>query len=248
MVLLVSVLMVSPVVATAAYYDSPLTADANTVALYHFDGSLADSGPLGLDLSGSGGWSYESGSSYEWLPNSDPAFVTSWFSGGFTGTLTPGISLPAATNWSIEGWIAVRPKDNGTMCIMAQNGGFALEHDNRNANRIRLYAGNGSWDGAITGAELFTTTSFNYNEWHHIKFQHTGTALQLIVDGVVEVDYAYTGPIGGGGALCLGGWNFGAGGYNGFFDDVRIQQNVVPEPTTLGLLALGCVGFLRRRK
>ncbi len=228
MVLLVAV-MILPVVSNAAYYDSPLTADDKTIALYHFDMSLEDSGPLGLDLQAIGGWTYESGVSLEWLPNSDPAFVTSWFSGGFTGNLTPGIALPPSKEFSVEMWTAVRtpnPYYTGFQPVVSQDGGLALGVDfsENGGKRMRLYAGNGTWDSTVTNAELFTTTTFEDNEWHHVKFVHTGTALELYVDGVKEIDYAYTEAVGGGNNLSLGAWNYGYPGFNGFIDEFRIQD------------------------
>jgi hypothetical protein len=113
-------------------------------------------------------------------------------------------------------------------------------------------------------------TNINVNpganqQWHHIAitFNHLTTDLTAYVDGIYAGTLDYTGTLKGSTAFYVGTYRSANGRFwNGLIDDVAVfnnivssadiayyaQGNAVPEPATVGLLALGGLLFARRRK
>jgi len=147
------------------------------------------------------------------------------------------------------------------------NDGFALElaTDSGKVGRVR-YAQRtgGSWS-----TQIYSDSAMNDGLWHQVIVTYDGTNYWMYVDGVKQADVR-SDTAGSSNALVDGKVLIGSYGVNatadkwiGGLDEIRIYDNaftdsdalaiynasrVIPEPTTMALLAVGGLAALRRRK
>ena len=135
-------------------------------------------------------------------------------------------------------------------------------------------ANNGDWlvagdfedVGASPNNNLVTgTTVIQDNQWYHAALTYDGANLRVYVDGTLEVTFGVTDlpelptaqPAALGAGLQSNG--SGRGHFQGYIDEARIYDEaltdqeiaalaVVPEPTSLALIAMGSAMMLRRRR
>lgn len=121
----------------------------------------------------------------------------------------------------------------GTHTFFAQAGrrgdGFA------GSFAMRMYAGGTVANGAVTGGTLLGTTNFDHttiatNSFTPISVSYTAAAGDPLLGQLLSVQFVRT------------------SGVQVNFDAVTYNDQVVPEPATLGLLALGGLLMQRRRK
>ena len=188
----------------------------------------------------------------------NPSFEDPFLSGGFSAVATlPGWSrsagdagvwvLPASGFFSINAAhgrqifysngpsVAQQVSDTlteGTHTFFAQAGrrgdSFAGSFS------MRMYAGGTVANGAVTGGTLLGTTIFNHttvsaNTFTPISVSYTAAAGDPLLGQLLSVEFVRT-----------------SGQMN--FDSVTFNNQVVPEPATLTLLALGALALRRNRR
>lgn len=136
----------------------------------------------------------------------------------------------------------------------AVNGAFKLSLD---AQGWAASAHNVSWIGTFRG----TPGSFNPNEWVHLSLIRQNGVATFYIDGVAQGNYAGVPQMNEGHlAVSPGARSF----FQGHLDEARIvtfdsddstlsilsglQTGVVPEPSSISLLLLGVLGFVRFRR
>ncbi|MDH3198951.1 MAG: LamG domain-containing protein [Candidatus Krumholzibacteria bacterium] len=163
-----------------------LSADANTVGLWHFN---EGSGQTVADASGNG-WDLTLGSNGT-AESIDPAWATSGRFGrglAFTASETdyvsgPGVAAFGNNQITVEFWIKTsstdvsNPAATGNICFTAQ-----LNSDGR------IQAGVG--DGSSSSGAALSTTAINDDQWHYVAVVYDGTensgSLYLYIDGSLE--------------------------------------------------------------
>ena len=112
-----------------------------------------------------------------------------------------------------------------------------------------------------TDATVTSTQAYEDNQWHFVVAQRRGDLAELWIDGVLDGTAFVSGSIFNTADLAIGSKDtFDDDFLNGSLDDVRIYEGslseqeiqalhaAIPEPATLGLLGLGALGLLRRRR
>ncbi len=206
---------------------SPFALDANTVALYHFDGDYQDASPNGFNLTVSGGVTLAS-DNLGWMAN--PGGQVARFTNigdTLTVTIPDSFVLPGsvATPFTIEAQIYPRVFRGYSVnqvpvvsLVQSYDTSFQLLDGKWNTPHVPT---------VIAGATTFVTAAqwqaaASMNSWHALKlvFDATGTA-SCYVDGVlvssVAAKFFYTRST---------PWTLTLGNFNGDIDEVRIS-NVV---------------------
>lgn len=150
--------------------------------------------------------------------------------------------------------------DDPRMDILSWNGAYtsAVRFDFNYNAKIGWQA----QDPAIVAGIDSTQTTWNADTWYHIVVTGDINQYKLYVDGVLNASVTGSGSFRYAQAgLTMGNRKEGSVGFSGAIDDVAvwnraltadevtyIHNNVVPEPTTLLLVALGSIAALRRKK
>lgn len=129
--------------------------------------------------------------------------------------------------------------------------------------------GLGMWDdpdGVIFAASmqgeryLSDPLSITFDEWYHYAFVKDDDWAGMYINGVLMASFTLSANASGSYTFGTGGfWDSGIGPWRGYLDEFRISDEAllpsqflnyaaVPEPGTLGLLALGAVALIWRRK
>lgn len=220
--------------------------DAATIALYHFNGSYADAGPRGLNLSASAGVSL-SADNTGWM--STPAGQVVRFSGA-NATLTaalpdaavlPGPSLGELT---LEARIFVRnyvAYGNANLPIIsvqqAWDAGIQVVDGKWNSPRAPT-VGAGT-NGTIVSAATWDA-SVSRNAWHALRITQSSAGLVTVaIDGQVIGSAGITQNIGR-----TGDWLLTLGNFDGDLDEVRISSVVRSDGGTAPVLPPAPTGLV----
>ena len=124
------------------------------------------------------------------------------------------------TQLSVESWIKV---DGSGYPIMMQSTEGSTSYrlrvyDNSNNDRFRFYA----YSGGLSTIVDFSDYE-NVGEWHHVVITYDGVALNLYIDGTMQVTTPFTDPIdsSSNGLLNLGN------GFGGQMDEIRIYPRAL---------------------
>ena len=211
------------VTVTAAPASDPnrYVVDANTVALYHFDGDLKDASPNGLHLSAQGGASVvtdDSGGQVlrtRNLGDQAVASIPDWRLMPNTGTLSP---------LTIEARIFPRAYKaysvgNYPIVSLAQDWDTRLGVLDRKWSAMRLPRVEGSRDVVLMD-EAAWGSRVTLNAWHLLKitFETNGRA-SVYVDGVLVGSQTVSMNVGR-----SGNWVLQLGNFDGDIDEVRVSN------------------------
>ena len=235
--------------ALAAFSVLPCTASASTIYQDNFSGSKTaalngavptiDNGPSGTTWTASGAWA-DSGYSSATTGRQN-AYLSFAPTSGQVYTLTAGLDVTGAAPGQADAnnWAAL-----GFMTTQSTTGGW----DTSGASPWVLSAYNASWGGAFAGPAMnamqgFTPTSGN-NTYSIVL--NTGSAAysyqvfltnSAVTNGKVGSGTFSTNPV-----IQAVGLENGLG--NVQVTDFSLTSAPVPEPATLGLMALGGLGLL----
>ena len=117
--------------------------------------------------------------------------------------------------------------ENASTCLFSYgstSSGTPLIYMGFSDNAVYFEAGSGNY-------KFVSTTTYNDNEWHMLKFVVTGTQIKIYIDenkefetnGIVDTDdsYFYLG--------CYGVYSSGGRGFNGYIDEVRVWNKALSE-------------------
>jgi hypothetical protein len=116
------------------------------------------------------------------------------------------------------------------------------------------------WYGTGAWTSVADTTTIPLNEWHHVQIRvdndipGESSHIEFWIDGVLSTahdDDEFEDDASKGYDLHINGPGGSKHPYNcfrGHLDEVRISNYYVPEPTTISLLAIAALAFLRRKK
>ncbi len=110
----------------------------------------------------------------------------------------------------------------GTIVAQRDVNGWALRFDGRNAGQEMEFIVTPGWQG--DGG--FGAAAFNKGEWHHIVGIVNNKDMQLYVDGELEKEQNYNGPMTTGGSETEIG-KAGDGGFVGIIDEVMIYSKAL---------------------
>ena len=259
-------------------FNNPFVVDANTMGLWHFDGVTGSNtaydatsnnndavldtgatmygyGPLNPDLS--------------WAVGKFDTATNSWINSTAdqnVGTFVVPQEIPGQGNsslfvdgdFSIEFWIKAYGTSGATWqdYILCKGTGsvYNLRYVD-NCISLGWYGIGVAWTGVAD------TTTIPLNEWHHVSLlvdNLTGAMgdeshIEFWIDGVLSTAFdaaAFQDDASQGYDLTISGAPGGHpyNGYSGKLDELRISNYVVPEPTTISLLVMAALAFLRRKK
>ena len=254
----VGMLLLPAGTATAAI-PMPYSTDANTVALYHFDGENPDDAGMLADSSGNG---------YNLTPNgvdplgssATPALLNAWDAeGAFEGTFVSGPTVAAGTDWTVETLLNTRsfvgavPGERRNYLVFDSGEQFGYRPD----GFFQMIIGGTSQSSIANQVAL--------EEWIHIAVTYDASSGEVTIfkNGTDISGGSSAAPVSEGlsGTFRLG---HNAGNFDQWFDEVRISNTirtfepfvisepatVIPEPATVMLLAAGglFVGTRNRRQ
>ena len=280
LIIMVTVMLASPVLATDWDWTTPYVADAGTKLLYHFDEgaglTVGDASSYGND---------GTVTAFTWINNPVPAVPVEFWDtlpaanasrpagfGSYGVGNAPGGSsvlqyvpadydmtgLELSGSVTIDFWLAANPDVvyTGEGCFFwANNAEFSVWGDFSSGTGFQLQLRQQSHGIVVTDPN----TVIPYGEWNHGRIiidedtlaGSSETIVSFYVNGVFSSSFvtpAYTGsyPLTTGFrtmSLQLHGGSF----WHGALDEFRIQSGVIPEPTTISLLAIAALAFLKRK-
>ena len=110
----------------------------------------------------------------------------------------------------------------GTIVAQRDINGWALRFDGRNAGQEMEFIVQPGWQG--DGG--FGAAAFAKGDWHHLVGVVAGKEMFLYVDGELEKDQTYNGPMATGGSETEIG-HAGDGGFVGIIDEVLIYNKAL---------------------
>jgi len=171
------------------------------------------------------------------------------------------VVVPASTEleppeFSVALWVKAELENHIRVLIDTTHGagqaGWALQINQ--ANNISFAHGNGS-----TFPEIVLAAGLSDGEFHHLAATFDGSTMKLYVDGGTPATLAYTGtPAPSGRDLQIGHSPVLNRPFQGALDEIRIYNHAlspaevsrlvsVPEPATVGLLAIALAGVAAKR-
>lgn len=245
-------------------------ASAGLVVHYTFDGDDATNSGTGADGTALGGGTYvDSTAGFNagraWQGNrggANDALINTGLTGNDLGFGAGGVYTAMA--W--VNWAGTLGGSDHMVFGAPGAGNFTQLHhgvrDDSAPNNIHFGGWGGAQDVSDAGAIPNGGGLTGADNWVHVAWQYDGTDKVVFVDGVetfrgpgnnisdpsLDVAIGYTA-------------RNGNGSFNGLLDDVRIydealtagqiltaRNTVIPEPSSLGLLTLTGLAFLRRRR
>ena len=154
---------------------------------------------------------------------------------------------------------------NNTGMLVSKRDAFII-HPNANSTGITFYVHSGGW--RPLAFNLGSIPDFDLTDWHQYvgAFDGASGVSQLFVDGVLRASVDFGDALllnSSSQPLYIGFDNSGARWFDGSIDEVAIYDyalsaeqirehyfagTITPEPATIGLLALGTLAALRRRR
>ena len=277
LIIFISLLLLTMSSSAAEDFNNPFVVDANTLGLWHFDETTGDTtvydetannndavidpnataygyGPLDPDVSYTAG-KFDTATN-TWINSTADQNCGTWV----IPQDKPGegnSSLFVDGDFTIEFWMNAPVE--GTPELSWQD--YILCKGDGSVYNVRFVGqhielgwwGNGDWRNVID------TTTITLNTWHHVQIRvdndipNNSSHVEFWIDGAFSTAhdgdefednpaYGYDLTIHGPG----GGHPFNV--YRGQLDEVRISNYYVPEPTTISLLMIAALAFLRRKK
>ena len=261
----------------AGYWDSELTADANTLALWHMNEQSGAN--VAVDASSNGNDATMSTVALNWTgDNLDPN--QTWQPGKYGNAMSTYIITDANSNlgefivsqgaddtldlgvldaFTIEFWMNPNSSSTAADYIFCKGSGASwnVQHDGGSI----LF----QWYGNSGYSSLYDSTALLAGNWYHVAI----VVGNNLVDGAASVDFYINGApstqytnqqsvlddVGSNYNLYIGGDNyqpFPYSRYMGLLDDLRIssgdRMNPIPEPGTMSLFAIALAMLIRRKK
>ena len=138
---------------------------------------------------------------------------------GAKNEMTVTVWVNAASDDPVQGVVA---GCCGTIVAQRDVTGWALRYDGRNAGQEMEFIVQPGWQG--DGG--FGSPRFGAGEWHHLGAVVDNDRLLLYLDGVLEKEMAYAGPMASGGSETEIG-HAGDGGFIGLIDEVAIYDRAL---------------------
>lgn len=256
-------LAVAPILGASA-------ASAGLVVHYTFDGDDATNSGTGPAGTAVGGSSYVDstaapGAGRAWQGNRTGA-NDAYIQTGLTGT---DLGFGAGGTYTAMAWVnwggvsgsndhMVFGQEDGAGNNAQLHHGIRSEGPDANADNIHF----GGWGGTQDISDAGTVAP---STWTHVTWQYDGTEAVVYVNGVETARAVKNNITDPALAVIIGGHGRDAAdpagqSFNGLLDDVRIYdealtlgeinsaRTAIPEPSSLGLLALTGLAFLRRRR
>lgn len=139
-----------------------------------------------------------------------------------TTPITPNITIPSSSSFTIEGWFYWNTVPTGYAMILSDSGGASSRYFAINGSRIDVQF------GATAGTTAYASYTLSNNTWFHIAVVRNGTTVSIFVNGVSQTvtQATQSNPLfDQGSTLYLG--RFGgttAYEFNGYIDDLRISK------------------------
>lgn len=212
---------------------TPLTADAATIALYHFDGTVGSAGKkdnaegtASRDLTEGGTLSANDGvitptSNGGYLLNDFDTYLQTADDAAFDGLSAFTLEIwvnPSSTaddRQPVTKWGATTATDQSWRMITA-------------SSKFTLAIGNGSTNGSIVPSSTFSTSTWYYVAFTYDASQASGSRGKVYINGddVTSSDATPSSMLAGSATLLFGNRNgFPVGGYfAGVIDEVRISN------------------------
>ena len=227
-------------------------ANAALIAQYHLGESGSMSGGLPLDSSGNG---------HDFLNSQNGGGIGTTGSVAAPGS-TVALTLPGnagyygtagffgpSDNFEVDLWANASGQQAGNnfTSIFASAGGFTTGTlfigviDTSGSDNWVAFYHNEAWIGGAAGAGQPVTVG----QWTHLQVQSLDGISTFYINGVASGPTVATQPIAWSGTH-LGVTPGGGTAFFGAHDEVRIAT--IPEPASLGMLALGGLALLCRRK
>ena len=192
----------------------------------------------------------------------------------FASNAAPSNVLKPTDQFAISVWVNSQENNSeGTVLSLGDHYAVRINANTTAQSFFDFRPDANGWLNSVGDPNIAGETVANDGLWHHVVAQKTASGMELYIDGVkaasasvdvptiLPVDYNALSQ-----ALFIGAHGNGAtaSDFFGMIDEVRVfrgaltpeqvnnlyQSNVVPEPATWMLAAVGClaVGLLRRRK
>jgi hypothetical protein len=184
------------------------------------------------------------------------------------GTAAAGTNdFPVTNNFGVEEWVKIDELTTGNQTLFSVDGTstrIALRVSTGGFG-LRLEGGSGG-----TGDNTWQLSGFTAAAWHHVALVRDNGVTNIYVDGVAATPSVTAGRTTPAAAPATGsmGVGFGTTGnpniLTGYVDELRLftfapgefsvsdllvtAPVTVPEPATMGLLAVSAIGLLRRRQ
>jgi hypothetical protein len=144
-------------------------------------------------------------------------------------------SLNVRDEVTMSFWFKVEAFQNGWEAFLAKgDGAYRASRSAETGNSVHM--------GVSSGNNFDATIIVTDNQWHHYAGTYDGAEARIYIDGTLQAQRAYSGPVGNSSSYSLFiGENSQATGrlLHGLLDDVRIYDKAMSEQQVLALIATG---------